>query len=117
MNGGAINLSDKLYVLNDRGLDLVRRTVSAARGSAPTPVDLFESNRPAKWFQPIPGGCRVLLVNWEDVDAELSLDLAPFGVNASSARDFWTDRIVAISNNILRASLSPHSCLLAELAQ
>ncbi len=114
MNGGAINLSDKLYVLNDRGLDLVRRTVSAARGSAPTPVDLFESDRVSKWFQTIPGGCRVLLVNWEDNESELSLDLAPFGVNAASARNFWTDETVAIYDNVLRATLRPHSCLLAE---
>ena len=114
MNGGAINLSDKLYVLNDRGLDLVRRTVSAARGSAPTPVDLFESNRASKWFQTIPGGCRALLVNWEDSEAELSLDLAPFGVNATSARNFWNDEPVAVCGNVLRATLRPHSCLLAE---
>ena len=114
MNGGAINLSDKLYVLNDCGLDLVRRTVSAARGSAPTPVDLFESDRASKWFQTIPGGCRVLLVNWEDNEAELSLDLAPFGVNASSARNFWTDETIAVNGNVLRATLRPHSCLMAE---
>ena len=115
MNGGAINLSDKLYVLNERGLDLVRRTVSAARGSAPTPVDLFESDRASKWVQRIPGGLRVLLVNWEDADAELALDLAPFGVNASRARDFWTDRDVVLAGNVIRASLAPHSCLLAEV--
>ena len=115
MNGGAINLSDKLYVLNERGLDLVRRTVSAARGSAPTPVDLFESDRASKWVQRIPGGLRVLLDNWEDADAELALDLAPFGVNASRARDFWTDRDVVLAGNVIRASLAPHSCLLAEV--
>ncbi len=114
MNGGAINLSDKLYVLNDRGLDLVRRTVSAARGSAPTPVDLFESDRASKWFQTIPGGCRALLVNWEDEEAELALDLAPFGVNAATARNFWTDGTIAVNGNVLRATLKPHSCLLAE---
>ena len=114
MNGGAINLSDKLYVLNDRGLDLVRRTVSAARGSAPTPVDLFESDRASKWFQTIPGGCRALLVNWEDNEADLSLDLAPFGVNATTARNFWTDETVAVTGNVLRAMLKPHSCLLVE---
>jgi hypothetical protein len=115
MNGGAINLSDKLYVLNDRGLDLVRRTVSAARGSSPTPLDLFESDRASKWVQTIPGGLRVLLVNWADGGADLSLDLAPFGVNATSGRNFWTDANVPITDNVLRASLPAHSCLLVEI--
>ncbi len=115
MNGGAINLSDKLYVLNDRGLDLVRRTVSAARGTSPTPVDLFESDRASKWVQSIPGGIRALLVNWEDRDTELSLNLAPFGVNASSGRNFWTDEDVPLKDNVLRAALPAHSCLLVEL--
>ena len=115
MNGGAINLSDKLYVLNDRGLDLVRRTVSAARGSSPTPLDLFESDRASKWVQTIPGGLRVLLVNWADGGADLSLDLAPFGVNATSGRNFWTDADVPITDNVLRASLPAHSCLLVEI--
>ena len=80
-----------------------------------TPVDLFESDRASKWVQRIPGGLRVLLVNWEDADAELALDLAPFGVNAARARDFWTDKDVAIAGNVIRASLAPHSCLLAEV--
>ena len=115
MNGGAINLSDKLYVLNDRGLDLIRRTVSAARGSSPTPLDLFESDRASKWIQTIPGGLRVLLVNWEDGDADLSLDLAPFGVNAASGRNFWTDETVPLADNVLRATLPAHSCLFVEI--
>ena len=117
VNGGAINLSDKLYVLNDRGLDLVRRTVSAERGFAPVPVDLFESDVASKWLQRTPSGFRALLVNWEDAARELALDFGAFGYAASRGRDFWTDAPVAAKDNVLRAALPPHSCLLAEFAK
>ena len=113
-NGGALNLSDKLYVLNDRGLDLVRRTVSAKRGSAPMPVDLFESDVASKWIQPIPGGFRTLLVNWTDAEAELSLDLAAHGLAGTKARDFWTDEEVAIQGGRVSAVLPPRSCQFLE---
>ena len=33
---------------------------------------------------------------------------------AASARNFWTDETVAVNENILRATLRPHSCLMAE---
>lgn len=116
MNGGAVNLSDKLYVLNALGLDLVRRTVSAAHGSAPVPLDLFESDIASKWFQTIPGGFRVLLVNWDDAGRELSLDLGALGISATCGRDFWTDEPVSATGGMLRAGLPPHSCLLAEFS-
>lgn len=111
VNGGAINLSDKLYQLNDLGLDLVRRTVSAERGSAPVPVDLFESDVASKWIQKTPSGFRVLLVNWEDSPRELSLDYGALGYSATRARNFWTDETVECPGCVVRAALAPHSCL------
>lgn len=114
MNGGALNLSDKLYQLNDVGLDLVRRTVSAERGSAPVPVDFFESDIAAKWIQKTPSGFRVLLVNWGDEPCEYSLDYGALGYSASKARDFWTDEVVEFQGNIAKAALAPHSCRLFE---
>lgn len=110
VNGGAINLSDKLYVLNDAGLDLVRRTVAAERGSAPIPVDLFESDVASKWIQRTPSGFRALLVNWEDEPQELALDFGSLGLAASAGRDFWTDEDVAAPGGVLRAALAPHAC-------
>ena len=115
MNGGAVNLSDKLYVLNDVGLDLVRRTVAAPHGSAPVPVDLFESDLASKWIQKLPDGYRVLLINWQDTDAEMTFDLSPFGINATKGTNFWTDEDVAISGNVIRATLRAHGCLMVTL--
>ncbi len=114
VNGGAINLSDKLYRLNDRGLDLVRRTVSAERGGAGVPVDLFESDIASKWVQKTPSGFRILLVNWSDEEKELSLDYGKLGYNGSEARNFWTDEKCTFRNNIATATLAPHRCAMYE---
>jgi hypothetical protein len=114
INGGAVNLSDKLPVLNERGLDLIRRTVAAESGGAPLPLDLFSSERPSYWLQPTPKGYRTLLINWSEEPAELSLDLAPHGINATRARDFWTDATVPIKDNRVTATLKPHCCQLLE---
>lgn len=114
MNGGAINLSDKLYRLNSLGLDMIRKTVSAQRGEAAIPVDLFESDIASKWIQRIPGGVRALLVNWSDEESELSVDLGALGVNLHGGRNFWNGEEVRAPGGMLRAALKPHSCLLAE---
>lgn len=114
INGGAINLSDKLPVLNERGLDLVRRTVAAPRGGAPVPIDLFESTLVARWLQPTPAGFRTLLINWEEQARELVLDLSPYGFQAVNGRNFWTDEPVRITGNRVTARLEPHACQLLD---
>ena len=114
MNGGALNLSDKIPVLNEVGLDLVRRTVSASRGSAPLPVDLFDGNIVSKWLQRTPDGFRVLLVNWDDEEKEMVFDFGPYGYNGSKARNFWTDERIDIHDNTIRAVVRGHGCLMLE---
>ena len=41
------------------------------------------------------------------------LDLAPLGITASSAVNFWTDETISLEHNCFRAELAPRSCLLA----
>ena len=114
INGGAVNLSDNLPTLNARGLDLLRRTVAAPRGGAPLPLDLFETTLVSRWLQPTPAGFRTLLINWGETEQELTLDLAPHGIHAVAARNFWTDEPVVIAGNRVQARLAPHSCQLLD---
>ncbi|MDX9862474.1 MAG: alpha-galactosidase [Rhodospirillales bacterium] len=115
INGGAVNLSDNLPTLNERGLDLLRRTVAAPRGGAPLPLDLFETTLVSRWLQPTPAGFRTLLINWGETEQELTLDLATQGIHAVLARNFWTDEHVRITGNRVRARLAPHSCQMLEI--
>jgi len=117
ISGGVINLSDKMIRLNEKGLDIARRAVSATPGEAGIPLDLFSSVRPAYWLQRIPGGNRVLLINWSETEAELCLDLAEAGIAATVGRDFWTDENLKFSHGVLRVVVKPHASLLVEMRQ
>lgn len=114
ISGGAVNLSDDLTKLNAEGLDLVRRTVAAPRGTAGVPLDLFRSERPAQWIQRVGEGWRVLLVNWSDEPREIALDLRAAGLDAERGLDFWTDAAVNLRAGVLARPLPPHACLLVE---
>lgn len=109
MTGGAVNLSDDLTLLNEAGLDLARKVVSAESGSAAIPVDLFVSKMPSRWVQQLSRGKRVLVINWGDEAAEFSLDFA--GVMPDKVSDFWRGKLISRPERII---LAPHSCLLLE---
>lgn len=115
ISGGSVNLSDKLTLLNEQGLDLLRRTVAAKGGQAGMPLDLLTSERPSCWLQKIARGHRVLLINWKDRPDELGLDLAAHGIRKTQAKNFWTDRLLDLPSGSINVSLAPHSCALFEL--
>lgn len=112
---GAVNLSDKMPLLNEQGLFLARKVVSAESGEAARPLDLFSAARPARFLQKLKSGWRVLLVNWGETAEQVSFDLAAHGVRAASATDFWAEKPVSISSGRLEFELAPHSCKLIEL--
>ena len=114
ISGGAVNLSDDLTKLNDAGLDLIRRTVSAPRGQAGVPLDLFSTTHPTQWVQHVGSGRRVLLVNWSDEVGEFSFDLRSLGISDERGRNFWTDASVKARGGVLTQPLPPHGCLLVE---
>ncbi len=110
---GAVNLSDNMPRLNEYGLELARRVVSADSGDAAIPVDLFRSDKPSYWFQKVKDYHRVLLINWNDEPGTCSFDLKPYGVKAGSAVNFWNDQIVPVNDGVISVELQPRSCLLA----
>lgn len=115
VSGGVLNLSDNLPRLNGRGIALLRRAVQARKGNAAVALDLFTAELPARWIQKLEGGLhRVLLVNWTDHSAVLTLDLAAWNVPRGRVTDFWHDGDVALRGGRVERALSPHSCLLLE---
>jgi len=116
MSGGAINLSDNLPQLNARGLALVRQIVSAEKGEAAIPLDLFRSELPIVWVQKLPSRRhRVLLVNWSDASRELSVDLAALNLPTQNISDFWTGEPLHITSGKIVMELPAHGCLLVEV--
>jgi alpha-galactosidase len=117
ISGGVINLSDKMIRLNEKGLDIARRAVAATPGDAGIPLDLFSSVRPAYWLQHIPGGVRILLVNWSEIEVELCHDLVGEGITAMEGREFWTDEVIKLPGGVLQTVVKPHASLLVEIRQ
>ena len=113
--GGAVNLSDKMTLLNEKGLFLARKVVSAESGEAARPLDLFRSDRPTQYLQKLKSSWRVLLINWENTAKTVSFDPAAYGIHPVSATDFWKEEAVELHSGKLEFELAPHSCRLIEL--
>lgn len=115
VSGGAMNLSDNLPRLNERGLDILRKSVQAEKGAAAIPLDLFKTDLPSQWVQKLDSGMhRVLLVNWSDRRRMLRADLADWNVPRAHVRDFWTGESISVSSGRIERLLPPHACLLLE---
>lgn len=110
ISGGAVNLSDNMPMLNETGLELARKTVSAESGSSGIPLDIFERELPVYWHQKLRKGGRFLVVNWEDEEQLFEIDLTCAG-NPPEVRDFWSGKIERTPEKIV---LPPHSCKLWE---
>ena len=110
MAGGAVNLSDKVPLLNEQGLELARKVVAAESGFAGRPLDFFEKALPVYWHQNLKQGGRVLVINWEDTPQELPVNWDIAG-NPAEAKDFWSGKIEKCCDKVL---LAPHSCKLWE---
>lgn len=111
ITGGAVNLSDNMLLLDEHGLDLARKTVSAESGYACRPLDMFEHELPVYWTQKLKKGGRALVINWTDRTQELLLDWKKLAPGVSELRNFWNGKIEKCSDRI---ALTPHSCKLWE---
>jgi len=111
LTGGAVNLSDNMPLLNEKGLELSRKIVSAESGYDGRPLDLFEHELPVYWTQKLSKGGRVLVINWLDEPQEIALDWSALAPGVSEALDFWNGKTEKCAPNIF---LEPHSCKLWE---
>ena len=108
MAAGAVNLSDDLTKLNEHGLELARKVVSAEQGKTAIPLDLFSSKLPSKWQQELAHGGRILLVNWLDEAQIIKVDIPNL---PEKATNFWTGKTMTVPKEI---ELAPRSCLLLQ---
>ena len=110
ISGGAVNLSDNMPMLNESGLELARKIVTAESGSSGIPLDIFERQLPVYWHQKLKKGGRFLVINWEDEEQNFEIDLSCAG-NPAGLRDFWNGKVEKTPSRI---TLPPHSCKLWE---
>ena len=117
LSGGSVTLSDCLPKLNERGLDIARKLVSAEIGQAGRPVDLFEARDASLWVQKLDsGGMRIGAINWTDEPAERTLDVRGLtGGDWASPREYWTDEPFTIAGGNVTVRLKPHETKLLVL--
>ena len=112
ITGGAVNLSDNMPLLNEKGLFLARKVVSALSGYGTKPWDLFERKLPMYWTQKLPGGGgRVLVINWSDETSVIPVNWQKMAPGVRRIRDFWTEETQKCEEEV---TLAPHSCKLWE---
>ncbi len=116
ISGGVINLSDKMTLLNEKGVELCRKTVSAEPGEAGVALDLFSSELPSEFVQKFRSGVRLLAVNWNDCGNQVfSFDLEKCGISKDmKAADFWEGKSLIHDGKRLQFELAPHTCRLIE---
>ena len=112
MTAGATNLSDNLPLLNERGLDLARKVVTAKRAKySAIPLDLFTSEQPALFLQELDKGGRFLVINWSEETKEIIIPKVALDAMPNKVTNFWTGKDTTVNKSI---TLEAHSCCLLE---
>ena len=103
ISGGNIFLSDKMSVLNERGISIIQKAVEAASEEC-RPVYLSDDERlPSLWT----ADDKLLIVNWHDVPVIKQISL-PGGIPSS-------DKPFSFSKDVLTIELLPHESILIKL--
>ena len=100
MLGGALVSGDRISHLNDKGLELLQKVLTAETAPG-RPLNLCQDPLSKIWVQKLASGrTRIGLFNWEDESQTVKMDLKELGVEGSNtARDFWTGEQVSIPAN------------------
>ena len=116
ISGGVLNLSDKMTLLNEKGLELCRKTVCAEPGEGGVALDLFSSELPYEFAQKFKSGIRLLAINWDDNENKtFTFDLEKCGISKDmKAADFWSGKSLAHDGKCMQFELAPHTCRLIE---
>ncbi|NLB41345.1 MAG: hypothetical protein GX815_03650, partial [Clostridiales bacterium] len=114
MLGGALVSGDRISHLNDKGLELLEKVMTAETAPG-RPLNLFQDPLSKIWVQKLASGItRVGLFNWEDESHTIKIDLKELGIeDINTARDFWTGEQVSIPANS-EFYLQPRSSLVLE---
>jgi hypothetical protein len=114
MTGGSVFLGDRIAMLNEKGLSLVKKALKPT-GIAAKPLDLGNDLRPFYWLQDLNDEYRLLIINWNHTPNKMSFDFLHYGLSVPvEIKDVWSKTIYCTSDNQLSLDLGPHeSALLA----
>ena len=106
--GGSIMSSDLLSVLNQNGMDIIRKCMEPT-GISAEPLDLCDGPLPTLWLQKMPGETRLTIINWLDLPAEISFDFAKYGIPLpASVKEYWTDDEPIVDKGVVTVNVPVH---------
>jgi len=109
LSGGLVNLSDKIGILNEAGLDTIRTVLEYAGGNAAIPIDL-SNPIPRVLLRRDGQQCILGLFNWSN-DKSVSVFAGrgqgiPFPASGS-VHDIWSGDDIRIKNDAITVKLPP----------
>ncbi len=102
--GGCMNLSDRLALLNEKGLEIIRKALQYRKTETAIPLNQFGDDLASVWKQ----GKRYYLFNFTDEEKEFSIK-ADYDVF-----DLWTEKEFTPVNGEIRLKLNKHSSAVLE---
>ena len=102
VSGGNIFLSDRMSVLNQRGISIIQNALTLA-GDEVRPIYLSDDKRLASVWQ---GDKALLIVNWEDVPREICFSGVSYPIES--------DKPFAQEGDTITVSLLPHESFAAK---
>lgn len=102
ISGGNIFLSDKMSVLNSRGISIIQNALSVA-GDEVRPIYLSSDNRLASVWQ---GDQALLIINWEDIPREICFSGVSYCIES--------DKPYFVEGDTIKVSLLPHESFVAK---
>ena len=103
ISGGNLFLSDRMSVLNERGISIIEKAMNAAREEC-RPIYLQSDSRlPSLWM----AEDELLLINWEDVPVTKTIE--------NVEKIITSDKKFIHKNGKLTVTLLPHESFLATI--
>lgn len=110
MSGSSVFMGDNLPLLNEKGIELVRKTVSNADFKSATPIITADAVVPEIWYKKDSG--KLYVINFSKEDKHYSVPVCDYiGNGYTELKDIFTDSVYKVQDGRLEISLKPHDSL------
>lgn len=112
LSAGDLFLSDNLAELNKTGLDIIRKVIARPLANAAVPTDIFDRHDsiPSIWVAKEKKFSVIGLFNWEEDDAEFTIEPVSFGIKGfKKVSDFWDSSKIKVEKGLITVRLEARS--------
>lgn len=111
MSGGNIVLSDRISMLNEKGMNLLHKYLEPT-GISAEPLDLCGSSRAAIWLMELKDEFRLMLVNWSEKEEVKKFKFEEYSLNAPKTVGNFLGEEISSDNGVIQVLLKPHQSII-----